>query len=81
MQGWLLGNWLSGQKDLKATIQEVLQLLTDGVIVPESGRALPNQLALPTFELSAMSQCNVLGLQCVHRMHDRSASCLAEPTA
>lgn len=36
-QGWLLGTWLTAQKDMKATIQEVLQYLTDGVIVPESG--------------------------------------------
>ena len=35
-QGWLLGTWLA-QQDIKATIQEVLQYLTDGVIVPESG--------------------------------------------
>lgn len=36
-QGWLLGTWLTAQKDMKATVQEVLQYLTDGVIVPESG--------------------------------------------
>ncbi|KAL3147631.1 hypothetical protein ABBQ38_014681 [Trebouxia sp. C0009 RCD-2024] len=41
VEGWLLGNWLSAQKDLKATVQEVLQLLTDGVIVPESGDSFP----------------------------------------
>ena len=39
-QGWLLGTWLTAQKDVKATIQEVLQYLTDGVIVPESGAQL-----------------------------------------
>lgn len=39
-QGWLLGTWLTAQKDIKATIQEVMQYLTDGVIVPESGAQL-----------------------------------------
>lgn len=36
-QGWLLGTWLGGLKDLKATIQEVHGYLEDKVIVPESG--------------------------------------------
>lgn len=38
-QGWLLGTWLA-QQDIKAIIQEVLQYLTDGVMVPESGAQL-----------------------------------------
>lgn len=41
VEGWLLGTWLGGLKDMKATVQEVLQLLTDGVIVPESGDSFP----------------------------------------
>lgn len=41
-QGWLLGTWLA-QQDIKATIQEVLQYLTDGVIVPESGAQLASR--------------------------------------
>jgi hypothetical protein len=36
-QGWLLGTWLGGLKDLKATIQEVYGYLEDKVIVPELG--------------------------------------------
>ncbi len=36
-QGWLLGTWLGGLKDLKATVQEVHGYLEDEVIVPESG--------------------------------------------
>ncbi len=36
-QGWLLGTWLGGLKDLKATIQEVHGNLEDKVIIPESG--------------------------------------------
>lgn len=37
LQGWLLGNWLGGLKDKKATVQQVLGYLEDGVIKPESG--------------------------------------------
>lgn len=41
VQGWLLGTWLGGLKDLKATIQEVHGYLEDKVIVPESGESFP----------------------------------------
>ena len=41
-QGWLLGVWLGSLKDKSQQISEVAQLLTDGVIVPESGDLLPS---------------------------------------
>jgi len=56
-QGWLLGTWLGGLKDLKATIQEVHGYLQDKVIVPESG-GRPN--ASPFFAFAsafAFSAC------------------------
>ena len=37
LQGWLLGNWLGGLKDKKATVKQVLGYLEDGIIVPELG--------------------------------------------
>ncbi|KAA6428756.1 hypothetical protein WJX79_005785 [Trebouxia sp. C0005] len=41
VEGWLLGTWLGGLKDFKATIQEVCGYLEDEVIVPDSGDSFP----------------------------------------
>ena len=57
-QGWLLGTWLTAQKDIKATIQEVMQYLTDGVIVPESGAQL--------FELHQLACLSSVAMPRVH---------------
>lgn len=40
-QGWLLGVWLGSLKDKSQQVSEVSQLLTDGVIIPESGEFSP----------------------------------------
>lgn len=41
VEGWLLSNWLGQVKDSKAMVQEVLKLLEDSVIAPESGDTYP----------------------------------------
>ena len=55
-QGWLLGTWLGGLKDLKATIQEVHGYLQDKVIVPESG-GRPNASPFAFASAFAFSAC------------------------
>jgi len=65
LQGWLLGTWIAGLKDSKATMQQVLGYLEDGIIVPESGMHDYHVVHIYTCMASMSSHKQSHGLCCM----------------